>query len=109
MDPAIFSKNLLDIGVTGAILAFIIYFLLYKLWPWFTKEYWPAKQRQESKMQEAVVGIKEALIALRMLVESDQTSIAEMKVTLNQVQTTLSVQGEKIDILLEAKSGDKPA
>lgn len=69
-------EHFTNLGISGILIFFVLFFIFTRFWPWFTKEYWPEKQRQASKMIELIQGIRDSLTALRVIQErQDQNMV----------------------------------
>jgi hypothetical protein len=84
-DPTNFSFTALVLLIVTT----LILFVWLKWWPWWTKEAWPAKQKAEqhrleieAKQEEArtnvMVGIRDTLIELRVLVQQNAVTTQGM-------------------------------
>ena len=77
-------KPLIDLGALGAIVWAILFFVDRRFWPWYTKEYFPAKQRQADAMTTALVDIGGSLESMKTL---EITSQVERSTMIEMLQT----------------------
>lgn len=84
MTPELVSK-LFDGGIAGAILAFIMWFVVAQVWPWWTKDYLPRKLALEHRELDILQGLKEALIGLKTLGDHQVSLLQDVSRKVDQI------------------------
>ncbi|HLY25424.1 MAG TPA: hypothetical protein VKQ72_03730 [Aggregatilineales bacterium] len=82
-----------------ALLVFVIIaFLWTRVWPWFTREYFPARQRELAQRLEIEAHQEEARLAV----------MSDIRDSLVELRTLVRQQGEQIELLALASLGANP-
>lgn len=98
-------RQLLDVGSVGIIVILIVVFIDRRFWPWYTKEYWPARQKQQDLLNEALNRIRETMEAMRILQDVASRDSTETRSTMGlTVERLLTNQTTMIGTLLRLES-----
>lgn len=85
-------------GIASAVLFFLAWFVTTRVWPWLSKEYWPATVEREKMRTSIQSEISKSLIELKVIASSTAVTLQAHDVILRQISLSL-VEFAKMSVL----------
>jgi hypothetical protein len=91
--------SVVDAGIAGAILFALAWFIDRRIWPWFSKEYWPHRQKMAEQSQQTLQKIEQAIAVIQNLADTEVDERSQLVSAVNRLITASSTMNKRFKAL----------
>ncbi len=103
------SQFIAQNGLSTTLFIGLGWFLLTRIWPWFTDQFWPAMVKRQDDRDKVTAAMHDTVLELRTLMQQLIASMEHQEATTHDLISAMSSNQQAILELLAARSGQHSA